>query len=278
MKRLTDLLADNILSQKSTTQSFQKLVENLQQNGENVVLGNQNSYLEIGQSGINLVSNGRKVTFDQLLSILDFVESAKSESTDGSDQDEGLQDPDDDEVPFPDDEDLLLPDVDEPVPARSPIEGVTLSERRISYSNEEANSQGWYSRNFTELVPSVPWLSLNDGGFVLQPGTYKVTTRTPALNCDYLLSRLIGENGLWLGSFAQTISTPVGANNNEAIGLDSFVYAFFTIETPTYFILQTYVGQGFRFGTLGAAGGVASNNPDINQDIVFAQAMILKFA
>ena len=274
MKRLTDLLADNILSQKSTTEGFQKLIENLQQNDGNLVLGNQNSYLEIGQSGINLVSNGRKLTFDQLLSILDFVQSVKVESTDGSDQDEGLQDPDDDEIPFPDDEDLLLPDADEPAPVPFQVQATTIMEISSGTIPVE-NRNGWNLRRLNLIFPDVDWASLDSGRFVLEPGTYQLIARTPALSTDYLLSRFSGGGIVWEGSFSETIN---GAISGQSFSADSFIFLSLNIRNRASISLETYVGDFQGFGALGAIGGAASADNNLSGQFVFSQIMVTKLA
>lgn len=273
MKKLTDVLVSTILAQNAATESLENLGNSIQMSEDSITVGTGKSYIEINDTGLNLVSGGKSVSFSELLEALDYIAAARAQSTGGTDEDElELTDPDIGARPLPEDEGVLE-DGDNLIHPPSLIESTVIEEKTSAGSLPGV--EGWNQRNLNTENNNVNWAVLTDGGFRLDPGSYNLIARTPALLPDFHVTRLRSQDGrVWQGCLSQATVDPVGG---QAIGLDSFVFASLAIAESTVFYIDTYIGVAFRFGALGAPGS-AGDAPDLDKNFIYSQVMITRLS
>ncbi|NEO43304.1 MAG: hypothetical protein F6K53_20065 [Moorea sp. SIO4A1] len=274
MKNLVEAIVGSKLQAEDAISSLSALSDVIQidANGK-IVIGYQNSYLEITPDNIALVFQERKLGIQELLQSDDVTRFLLSDVNVGTDED--IDEFEERLTPLGDTESVL--DLSEPEEPESFVAQSTVILESSFRPPNYGSANQWNDREFDlSTVPVVPFCRVVSpyNKFELDPGTYNILARSPTVHTDASATRLRrdGDGQTWVGSAIQSLNE----NQNAAVTQESWVFAAVVVKELSTFRFQHYYKLGFiRSGinrSLGAEAGIPGTSN------VYCQIMITRIA
>ncbi|NEO43206.1 MAG: hypothetical protein F6K55_03410 [Moorea sp. SIO4A3] len=265
MKKLVETLANSSLRSQKALEVLERLSESLQVEDGRILIGTSDSYIEVGES-IMLVSNGRKISLDDLFRIEGLVDRQYSEEDDYEEVDE--QEIDEIEMNL-----VEYQEPPEPPAIRPKMRSTVLSEikkwsisQRNSGTGGSGNAGEWNRRILNNVNPIVDFCQLDSENysFRLTKGQYNVTVRMPFVYGDAAIPRLINVDQTIeiLGSSVQShqlINNPTAEQqaiaehiSGNALTQFCWIFAALDLVKDDKFYVEMYIKKEYSVRTLGA--------------------------